>query len=94
MSKMYDDKIKTLQSKLDDARRSGAGTVHEVQELTTKIMSLESRNAELEATSSTLQRRLNDLIAEMEQERKGFRQRLAEKVRLTCMTYTKKIFLT
>ena len=79
MIRMYETKIKNLQSKLDDTRRSGAGTTHEIQELTTKIMSLESRNAELESSASALQKRLNDVLEEMEAERRGFRHRLAEK---------------
>ena len=80
LSSMYDTKIKNLQSKLDEVRRSGAGTHHEIQELTTKLMSLESRNAELESSTSALQKRLNDVLEEMEAERRGFRHRLAEKV--------------
>ena len=79
MIRMYETKIKNLQSKLDDTRRSGAGTTHEIQELTTKIMSLKSRNAELESSASALQKRLNDVLKELEAERRGFRHCLAEK---------------
>ena len=79
MTRMYETKIKGLQQKLDDVRRSGAGTTHEIQELNTKIMSLESRNSELESSATALQKRLNDVLEEMEAERRGFRHRLAEK---------------
>lgn len=81
MTRLFENKIKNLQSRLDDARKTGAGSVHQVTELTTRIMSLESRNAELESTNMTLQTRINDLIAEMEATKNSFRQRLVEKVR-------------
>ena len=42
-------------------------------------MSLKSRNAELESSASALQKRLNDVLKELEAERRGFRHCLAEK---------------
>ena len=72
MTRVYENKIQNLQSELDESRRSGAAYSHEIQELTTKNMSLESRNSELESSASALLKRLNDVLEETEAERRAF----------------------
>ena len=59
--KMYDDKLKNLQDRLDAERTSMAGKNQEVRELSTKVVALTSKNAELESSNASLQRRMAEL---------------------------------
>lgn len=79
MSRLYESKLKSMGQKLDEARRNGAGSVQEMQELETKILGLTSRNMELESSTAILQKRLNDILEEIENERKYHRSEMARK---------------
>ena len=59
--KMYDDKLKNLQDRLDAERTNMAGKNQEVRELSTKVVALTSKNAELESSNASLQRRMAEL---------------------------------
>ena len=52
----------------------------EVREFQTKISGLTSRNVELEAANSSLQKRMADLLKEMEDKEANFRNEMARKV--------------
>ena len=52
----------------------------EIRELQTKISGLTSRNVELEAANSSIQKRLADLLKEMEDKESNFRNEMARKV--------------
>ena len=53
-SDMYEDKIKKLQDKLDEAKMINATSINDVQEMTTKVSALTSRNVELKAQNVEL----------------------------------------
>ena len=59
--KMYDDKLKNLQDRLDAERTNMAGKNQEVRELSTKVVALTSKNSELESSNASLQRRTAEL---------------------------------
>ena len=82
-TRVYDGKLKNLQSKLDETRQNSAGSVQEIRELETKVTGLTSRNLELESVNSTLQKRLADLIKQMEEESRNYRNDMAKKVKDT-----------
>ena len=52
----------------------------QVREFETKISGLTSRNVELEAANSSLQKRLADLVKEMGEKEAQFRNEMARKV--------------
>ena len=52
----------------------------EVREFQTKISGLTSRNVELESANSSLQKRMADLLKEMEDKEANFRNEMARKV--------------
>ena len=52
----------------------------EMRELQTKISGLTSRNVELEAANSSLQKRMADLLKDMEDKEANFRGEMARKV--------------
>jgi len=60
---------------------NAGGQVQELRELETRVTGLTSRNLELESSNTTLQKRLADLLQEMEDAAKNYRQELARKVR-------------
>ena len=55
----------------------------QVREFETKISGLTSRNVELEAANSSLQKRLADLVKEMGEKEADFRNEMARKVSLS-----------
>ena len=57
--KMYDDKLKNLQDRLDAERTNMAGKNQEVRELSTKVVALTSKNSLLNP-STTVQIFLSD----------------------------------
>ena len=67
-------------SRLDDEKTNNAGMNQEVREFQTKISGLTSRNVELEAANSSLQKRMADLLKEMEDKEANFRNEMARKV--------------
>lgn len=78
-TRVYEDKLRNLQDRFDAERLNSAGTVQEVRELQTKVSGLTSRNVELEASNSSLQKRMADLIKEMEEKAANFRAEMARK---------------
>merc|ERR1719167_771538 len=77
--RVYDDKLNKLQARLDDEKTNNAGMNQEVREFQTKISGLTSRNVELEAANSSLQKRMADLLKEMEDKEANFRNEMARK---------------
>ena len=67
-------------NRLDDEKTNNAGMNQEVREFQTKISGLTSRNVELEAANSSLQKRMADLLKEMEDKEANFRNEMARKV--------------
>jgi len=78
-SRVYDDKLNKLQARLDDEKTNNAGMNQEVREFQTKISGLTSRNVELESANSSLQKRMADLLKEMEDKEANFRNEMARK---------------
>merc|ERR1719414_217989 len=78
-SRVYDDKLNKLQARLDDEKTNNAGMNQEVREFQTKISGLTSSNVELEAANSSLQKRMADLLKEMEDKEANFRNEMARK---------------
>jgi lamin B len=79
LSRVYDDKLNKLQARLDDAKTNNAGTEQEAREYQTKISVLTSRNVELEAANSSLQKRMAQILKEMEDKEANFRNEMAKK---------------
>merc|ERR1719412_746449 len=77
--RVYDDKLNKLQSRFDEERTNVAGMNQEMRELQTKISGLTSRNVELEAANSSLQKRMADLLKDMEDKEAHFRGEMARK---------------
>ena len=78
-SDMYDDKIKKLQDKLDEAKMKNATSINDVREMTTKVSALTSRNVELEASNASLQKRMAELQKEMDDLSAHMRSEMARK---------------
>ena len=79
-NRVYDTKLKNLQDKLDYERINNSSNIQEMREMETKVEGLTSRNVELEASNASIQRRLADLIKQMEDQAKIFRSDMARKV--------------
>lgn len=79
-TRVYDNKLKSLQEKLDRVRSESAGSVQEMRELETKITGLTSRNLELESSNATLAKRMEELLRDMDAAAKNFRAQMAMKV--------------
>jgi lamin B len=77
--RVYDDKLNKLQARFDDEKTNNAGMGQEIREFQTKISGLTSRNVELEAANSSLQKRMADLLKEMEDKEAAFRNEMARK---------------
>jgi len=77
--RVYDDKLQKLQARFDEERTNTAGMNQEIREFQTKISGLTSRNVELEAANSSLQKRMADLLKEMEDKEANFRNETARK---------------
>jgi len=75
----YDDKIKKLQDKLDEAKMKNATSINDVREMTTKVSALTSRNVELEASNASLQKRMAELQKEMDDLSAHMRSEMARK---------------
>ena len=73
---------------MDEERTNNAGMNQEIREFQTKISGLTSRNVELEAANSSLQKRMADLLKEMEDKESNFRNEMARKVSYN-IEYTK-----
>merc|ERR1719367_981903 len=67
-------------SRVYDEKSNNAGMNQEVREFQTKISGLTSRNVELESANSSLQKRMADLLKEMEDKEANFRNEMARKV--------------
>jgi len=77
--RVYEDKLNKLQTRFDESKTNNAGMSQEIRELQTKISGLTSRNVELEAANSSIQKRLADLLKEMEDKESNFRNEMARK---------------
>ena len=66
--------------RFDEEKTNNAGMNQEIREFQTKISGLTSRNVELEAANSSLQKRMADLLKEMEDKEANFRNEMARKV--------------
>jgi len=77
--RVYEDKLNKVQTRLDEERTNNAGMNQEIREFQTKISGLTSRNVELEAANSSLQKRMADLLKEMEDKEANFRNEMARK---------------
>ena len=82
-TRMYDDKLRGLRAKLEQERIDRSGGVQERRELETRVAGLTSRNLELESLNTSLSKRVEDLIREMEEAAKNYRNDMAKKVRPT-----------
>lgn len=80
MTDRFEVRLASLQQKLETERISNAGGIQELRELTTKVSALTSRNAELESTNEALQKRMADILRDMEEKDKNFRNDMARKV--------------
>ena len=78
-AKIYEDKIKNLQTGLDQQKVSKAGREQEVREMITKVSALTSRNVELEGSNSSLQKRMAELQKEMDELAAHMRAQMAAK---------------
>jgi len=79
MTDRFKERMSVLQQKLDTERMSNAGGVQELRDLTTRVSALTSRNAELESTNQALQKRMADVLADMEKKDRDFRADMARK---------------
>jgi len=79
ISRVYEDKMGTLQHKLDNERMNNAGGVQELRELTTKVSVLTNRNMELDSSNAALQKRMADVLRSMEDKDAQFRSEMAKK---------------
>ena len=77
---MYEDKLKNLKEKLEKERVNNAGSFQEMREMETKVTGLTSRNMELESMSASLQSRISQLMAEIEEMSKMHRGEMTRKV--------------
>merc|ERR1719412_451497 len=77
--RVYDDKLNKLQTRFDEEKTNNAGMNQEIREFQTKISGLTSRNVELEAANTSLQKRMADLLKEMEDKEANFRNEMARK---------------
>lgn len=78
-ARFYEDKMRSLQSKLDEEKMNTAGSVQEVRELNTKISALTNKNVELESSNTSLQKRMAELQREMDDLAAKMRAELARK---------------
>jgi len=77
--RVYDDKLSTLQSKLDAERKSLAGNAQELRELQSKVSVLTSKNLELENSNSYHQKQMADLMQNIEDRTARHNKEMAEK---------------
>nr|XP_042907145.1 lamin Dm0 isoform X1 [Parasteatoda tepidariorum] len=76
---LYESKIADLQKKLDRYTESSTSYRDELRTYKTKVDSLNSKNANLEATNSSLLHRIKDLEKMLEQEREWHKEALNSK---------------
>jgi len=79
MTARFEERLSSLQQKLDTERVSNAGGIQELRDLTTKVSTLTSRNVELESTNEALQKRMADVLRDMEEKDRNFRSDMAKK---------------
>lgn len=76
---VYDKKLADLTAKLAGERGSAAAAVQEMKEMKTKVEGMTSRVTELEVTNSALQRRIGELLAQIDEMGRMQRSELAQK---------------
>jgi len=78
-ARTYDDKIAQLKAALDEEKQNGAGNHQQLIDLQSRVTTICSRNSELEAVNANLQKRIADLIKDLEEKSSDFRAILARK---------------
>jgi len=78
-TRMYDDKLKGLQDRLDQERLNNAGNAQDMREMRTKLTVLTSHNIELESANTSLQKRVAELQREMDNLAANSRMEMARK---------------
>jgi len=78
-SAVYDKKISDLNSKLAGERGSAASAIQEMKEMNTKVQGMTSRVSELEATNNALNRRLQELQEQLDDQARIHRADMAKK---------------
>jgi len=78
-TRVYDDKLSDLQSKLDSERKSLAGNATELRDLQTKVSLLTSKNMELESSNMAMQKNAADLAQKMAELSARHNREMAEK---------------
>jgi len=77
--RVYDDKLSSLQAKLDAERKSLAGNAQELRELQSKVAVLTSKNLELENSNSYHQKQMADLMQSIDDRTSKHNKEMAEK---------------
>ena len=80
--------------RFDEEKTNNAGMNQEIREFQTKISGLTSRNVELEAANSSLQKRMADLLKEMEDKEANFRNEMARKVNANILNNISWVWVT
>jgi len=76
---IYDEKLSTLQAKLDSERKSLAGNAQQLRDITNRVTLLTSKNVELESTNNALQKRMADLTDKLQEQEAAHNKEMAEK---------------
>ena len=78
-AKMYDERVRDLQTQLSKERGSNNNAAHELTEARTRIEQLISKVQDLENANLALNQKIADMKQEMEDQRSSFRSQLASK---------------
>jgi len=76
---VYDEKMSSLQAKLDSERKSLAGNAQQLRDISTRVTLLTSKNVELESTNNALQKRMADLTDKLQEQEAAHNKEMAEK---------------
>merc|ERR1711997_64115 len=77
--KIYEERVKDLQSQLSNARGNNASTLQELKESKSRIASLMSKGSDLEGANLALNQKIADLAQEMEDLKGIHRAQIAAK---------------
>ena len=78
-AKMYDERVRDLQTQLSKERGSNNNAAHELTEARTRIEQLISKVQDLENANLALNQKIADMKQEMEDQKSSFRSQLASK---------------
>ena len=79
IEKIYEDRVRDLQSQLSQSRGSSASTLQELKESKARIVALTSKAADLENANLALNQKIADLAQELEDLKGIHRSQLAAK---------------